>query len=177
MNPGALYGKVNPHNFPNINDYRNPVVAEGMKVLGFVNRYSRGVMRVKEELQENGNPMPDFNLELETAFSVVVRISEVALKYYPDSIEEHATNNVSSGDTKSDTKGDTKLSILEVEVLQLLTRDPSATYQQIVEELRIGRTAVFKSIKQLKDLEYIERQNGRKFGSWNILKNADEEEL
>ena len=233
MNPGALYGKVNPRNFPNINDYRNPVVAEGMKVLGFVNRYSRGVMRVKEELQENGNPMPDFNLELETAFSVVVKISEVALKYYPDSIEEYATNNVSGGDTKgdtksdtkgdtksdtkgdtkgdtksdtksdtkgdtksdtkgdtksdtkgdtksdtkSDTKGDTKLSILEVKVLQLLTRDPSATYQQIVEELGIGRTAVFKSIKQLKDLEYIERQNGRKFGSWNMLKNADEEEL
>lgn len=28
-------------------DYRNPIVAEAMKVLGFVNRFSRGVVRVK----------------------------------------------------------------------------------------------------------------------------------
>lgn len=41
MNPGGLYGKATPENFPYVNDYRNGVVAEGMKVLGFVNRYSR----------------------------------------------------------------------------------------------------------------------------------------
>ena len=43
LNPGGLYGKANPSNFPRVNDYRNLVVAEGMKVLGFVNRFSRGV--------------------------------------------------------------------------------------------------------------------------------------
>lgn len=46
MNPGGLYGKATPENFPFVNDYRNGVVAEGMKVLGFVNRYSRGVQAV-----------------------------------------------------------------------------------------------------------------------------------
>ena len=55
MNPGGLYGKVNAQNFPFVNDYRNPVIAEAMKVLGFVNRFSRGIIRVKEELKENGN--------------------------------------------------------------------------------------------------------------------------
>ena len=44
MNPGGLYGKVNSENFPLVNDYRNPVVAEAMKVLGFVNRFSRGIL-------------------------------------------------------------------------------------------------------------------------------------
>ena len=52
MNPGGLYGKVNAQNFPFVNDYRNPVIAEAMKVLGFVNRFSRGIIRVKEELKE-----------------------------------------------------------------------------------------------------------------------------
>jgi hypothetical protein len=33
---------ANEENFPNVNDYRNIVVAEAMKVLGFVNRHSRG---------------------------------------------------------------------------------------------------------------------------------------
>ena len=58
LNPGGLYGKANPQNFPYVNDYRNSTVAEALKVLGFVNRFSRGVIRVKEELQENGNGEP-----------------------------------------------------------------------------------------------------------------------
>jgi len=44
LNPGGLYGKVNKENFPNVNDYRNSVIAEAMKVLGFVNRFSRSVL-------------------------------------------------------------------------------------------------------------------------------------
>ena len=54
MNPGGLYGKANAQNFPFVNDYRNPVIAEAMKVLGFVNRFSRGIIRVKEELKGIG---------------------------------------------------------------------------------------------------------------------------
>ena len=66
-----------------MNDYRNPVIAEAMKVLGFVNRFSRGIIRVKEELKENGNGEPEFSLDLGTAFLVVEPISAEALKYYP----------------------------------------------------------------------------------------------
>jgi ATP-dependent DNA helicase RecG len=55
QNPGGLYGKVTPDNFPNVSDYRNPFIAEAMKVLGYVNRFSRGVYRVQKELMENGN--------------------------------------------------------------------------------------------------------------------------
>ena len=42
MNHGGLYGRANEQNFPKVNDYRNIVVAEAMKVLGVVNRHSRG---------------------------------------------------------------------------------------------------------------------------------------
>jgi ATP-dependent DNA helicase RecG len=31
MNPGGLYGNARPENFPTVNDYRNPVIAEAMK--------------------------------------------------------------------------------------------------------------------------------------------------
>lgn len=48
MNHGGLYGRANEQNFPKVNDYRNIVVAEAMKVLGFVNRHSRGVLRVQK---------------------------------------------------------------------------------------------------------------------------------
>ena len=44
LSPGGLYGKVSPENFPNINDYRNPVIAETLKILG----NSKGIARSEE---------------------------------------------------------------------------------------------------------------------------------
>ena len=70
LNPGGLYGKANAGNFPKVNDYRNLIVAEGMRVLGFVNRFSRGVLQVEDSLEENGNGLPVFDLELDSAFLV-----------------------------------------------------------------------------------------------------------
>ena len=65
MNHGGLYGRANEQNFPNVNDYRNIVVAEAMKVLGFVNRHSRGVQRVQKDLKanENGEAVYDFSYQ------------------------------------------------------------------------------------------------------------------
>ena len=40
-NAGGLYGNAKPENFPNVNDYRNPIVAEAMKSLGYVNTILR----------------------------------------------------------------------------------------------------------------------------------------
>ena len=73
QNNGSLYEKANPENFPNVNDYRNIVIAESLRVLGFVNRFSRGVQRVEDDLIANGNGMPEFDLTLGTAFKVIER--------------------------------------------------------------------------------------------------------
>lgn len=75
QNAGGLYGKARPENFPDVNDYRNPVIAEAMKVLGYVNRYNRGIIRVQKELEENGNGKATFDLNLVTAFKVIEPIS------------------------------------------------------------------------------------------------------
>lgn len=75
QNAGGLYGKARPENFPDVNDYRNPVIAEAMKVLGYVNRYNRGIVRVQRELEENGNGKAIFDLNLVTAFKVIEPIS------------------------------------------------------------------------------------------------------
>ncbi|MGH7239093.1 MAG: RNA-binding domain-containing protein, partial [Candidatus Saccharimonadales bacterium] len=40
INPGGLYGEATPQNFPNASDYRNVVLAEAMKVLGYVNWFN-----------------------------------------------------------------------------------------------------------------------------------------
>ena len=72
QNPGPLYGFANPENFPNQTSYRNPIIAEAMKVLGFVNRYGRGVERAQIALAKNGNPPAEFIFG-DTYFGVIIR--------------------------------------------------------------------------------------------------------
>ena len=62
-NPGGLYGDVSPANFPRQTDYRNPIVAEALKVMGYVNRFGRGVLDAQESLRENGNPPACYTFE------------------------------------------------------------------------------------------------------------------
>lgn len=61
-NPGGLYGEAAGH-FPQRNDYRNPVVAEAMRALGYVNRYGQGVLRAQRALVDNGNPPAEFSVD------------------------------------------------------------------------------------------------------------------
>ncbi len=72
VNPGGLFGRARPDNFPRVNDYRNPLLAEAMKILGFVNKFSRGVSKVQDELAANGNPRATFDLNHRTEFRVTV---------------------------------------------------------------------------------------------------------
>jgi len=77
INPGGLYGEVNANNFPNASDYRNIVLAEAMKTLGYVNRFNFGIKRAKEELIKNGNGEPEFDLTLGTKFKATVSINKL----------------------------------------------------------------------------------------------------
>ena len=71
-NAGGLYGRAKPENFPFVNDYRNPLLAEAMKVLGMVNKYNRGIAKANRELQKNGNPPAQFDVNKRTEFRVTV---------------------------------------------------------------------------------------------------------
>lgn len=82
-NPGSLFGAAMGH-FPWQTDYRNPIVAETMRNLGYVNRFGIGVIRAQDALINNGNPPPDFRFESSGA--------QVTLYQNPDFAE--ASNSV-----------------------------------------------------------------------------------
>jgi ATP-dependent DNA helicase RecG len=63
QSPGGLYGEATAANFPDQTSYRNPVVAEAMKTLGYVNRYGRGVIRAREALRQNGSAPAEFRFD------------------------------------------------------------------------------------------------------------------
>lgn len=72
MSPGGLYGEATRENFPTRNSYRNPIIAEAMKIMGFVNRFGYGVQRAQALLEVNGNSPAQFELDER---SVLVKVS------------------------------------------------------------------------------------------------------
>lgn len=76
LSPGGPYGSVVPENFgkPGVADYRNPNLSEALHVLGFVQRYGFGIPTARRELEKNGNPPPEFNVE-PTYIGVIVRVA------------------------------------------------------------------------------------------------------
>lgn len=39
------YREAHPENFPTVNDYRNPIIAEAMRGMKYVNMFNRGIFR------------------------------------------------------------------------------------------------------------------------------------
>lgn len=62
--PGGPFGVVTAETFgkPGFTDYRNPNLAEAMKVLGFVQRFGVGISIAQKELLANGHPPAEFEI-------------------------------------------------------------------------------------------------------------------
>jgi ATP-dependent DNA helicase RecG len=54
-----------------VTDYRSPLIAESMRVLGYVQRFGMGIPIAKSELEKNGNPPLEFRFE-PGCFSVTI---------------------------------------------------------------------------------------------------------
>lgn len=71
-NPGGPFGQVRRDNFDKVNDYRNPSLAAAMKSLGYVNRFGRGIGRIRAALDRNGNPPAEFAVD-DSSWTVTLR--------------------------------------------------------------------------------------------------------
>ncbi|MDR0681944.1 MAG: putative DNA binding domain-containing protein [Dysgonamonadaceae bacterium] len=176
-NPGSLYGKVQPENFPNVNDYRNPVIAEAMKALGYVNRFNRGINMVQETLEKNKNGQAIFDFKDISTFKVTVMnvdpVSENEAENGADSAEntksgaENGAENTKSG-AENGADGAEKLSVREKEILALIKKDNYISRSSIATQLNTGTTTVYRYIESLKTKGIIERIGGDKGGYWKI---------
>ena len=65
ISPGGPYGEVSAANFgqPGIVSYRNPNLADAMRVSGLVQRYGVGIPLARQALRENNQPEPTFEVD------------------------------------------------------------------------------------------------------------------
>jgi ATP-dependent DNA helicase RecG len=64
VSPGGLFGNVTTENLgkPFATDYRNPVICEAMKALGFVQKFGFGIQNAQQLLSQNGNEPATFEV-------------------------------------------------------------------------------------------------------------------
>lgn len=89
ISPGGPFGDVTPDNFgqPGVCSYRNPHIAEAMRVLSLVQRFGVGISIAQSALRENGNP--PVNFEIQTGF--------VFARVFPKKLDDvDPTSNLSS---------------------------------------------------------------------------------
>lgn len=77
-NPGGPYGSVTQENFgrPGASDYRNPVLAGVLKNMGFVQRFGFGIAEARRAMAANGNPAPEFQVEVNNVLAILRRAPE-----------------------------------------------------------------------------------------------------
>ena len=162
MNPGGLYGKARPENFPFVNDYRNPIVAEGMKVMGFVNMFNHGVQNVKDLLKANKNPEPQFNVDKITVFEVVTPIAG------PEDAYEKDTNRTINQTINRTINRTINLSERQKKIIELVSSNPAISQKDMADILSVARSTLAKDIQKLIDTGFIQRTGARKNGLWII---------
>ena len=109
MNAGGLYGEARLENFPMVNDYRNPIVAEAMKEMKYVNMFNHCVKRVQDMLKENGNKEAQFDVSKLTVFCVDVFSNE-------DNITQTTTQTLSE---------------VQIAILEYIHSHPNASRKEI----------------------------------------------
>ena len=186
MNHGGLYGRANIDNFPNVNDYRNIVVAEAMKVLGFVNRHSRGVLRVQKELKANENGVAIYDFSYQTAVMVTENKSPRAERM----IKEAVVNGLlmENGEKRSDlavseekqtqkqTQKQTNLAVFDFPTLlvknvyEAIKMNRRVKYSWLADNLGVSERTIQRAINDLKDLGYINKEHSKIKGEWQLLK-------
>ena len=171
QNPGGLFGKVSPENFPNVSDYRNPYIAEAIKVLGYVNRFSRGIYRVQKELMDNGNGQASFDFSLVTAFRVIEKVSK---KYFEIGFGAENTQKTPRKHLENTQKTprkhleNTQKTDVRKQILTAVRSKPEITLKELTLLLNRSQDSIRHHVRQLIDKGMIRREGSDRSGYWVI---------
>ena len=176
MNAGGLYGEARPENFPTVNDYRNPIIAEAMKEMKYVNMFNQGIRRVQEMLRDNNNEEAVFDVSKLTVFEVNVfstvddgtqgGTQDVTQDVTQDGTQGGTQGGTQDG-TQGGTQGDTQEDDLDLWIESQIKKNPKVT----TEELSIAAGKGINTIKRhLAKLPHIKYVGSGYSGHWEIEK-------
>jgi len=164
VNHGGLYGRARPENFPNVSDYRNPIIAEAMKVMGYVNCYNRGIGMVQDELKANGNGKAEFSFRLITAFETKVAKAVIDEPQKSASATQDGVMKNGAEQALGEKLGEKRL-----QIIGLMIADVKISISELAKKIGISQTAVENNIRWLKSNKIIRRIGSAKGGYWKVV--------
>ena len=149
------------------NDYRNPIIAEAMKEMKYVNLFNQGIRRVQDMLLENGNKEAVFDVSKLTAFEVTV-LSTVDV---PQDVPQDGTQGGTQDDTQGDTQGGTQGDALDIWIEEQIRKNPKVTTEELAEMSKKGLRTIKRHIAKLTHIKYV---GSGYSGHWEIIENNAE---
>lgn len=122
-----------------------------MKTIEFYLNQYRGVRQVQSDLKNNGNKLAVFDVNLLTAFRVIV---------------ESVTSNVVKDIVKLDLS---QLSDRQITILEFMIQNPAITAKEMSQRLSLTSRTVQRDIANLTKLGMIIREGGRYDGLWKVI--------
>jgi ATP-dependent DNA helicase RecG len=176
-NPGGLYGNARPENFPNVSDYRNLVIAEAMRVMGFVNRFNWGIKNAQLNLERNKNVPAEFDLDTFGVFRVIVK--EKPIEKIKASFSNPWDGTIKDTDNEIDKKSGTLNGTLNdtlkndlAKIFDLIQKQPGISQSNIIKEIKKSRMTIYRFLDILKTDGLIEYKGSKKTGGYHLTDKA-----
>ena len=116
---------------------------------GFVETWGRGIQRICESCQENGNPMPEYK----------VLPSEITLKLSAAQANPEGKRPSAVYDLSGDPE----------EVICFLKENPGATYEDIAKELGVSRSTAYRQLDYLRNIGRLIRNPHSSKRKWTVV--------
>ena len=137
-----------------------------MKILGYVNRFSRGVYRVQKELVENGNGEASFDFSLITAFRVLEKVSG---KYFEAGFGAEDNQERQEKPKKSPRKAQETPKNIQEEIVEIIRSNPHVTRKELASLLDSTPYSIKYHLRQLTANGVIKHEGSTKAGKWIII--------
>lgn len=147
-NPGRLYGNITVADLQRddyISSLRNKLLAEMFYLMGDIEKYGTGLIRIRRILRD----IPDISLN----FEEMGDFFKVDLLKTP--LKEESKNGL--------------LTNLERKILEEVKKDEKITTSQMGFNLKVSRDTVREYIKRLKDKGVLKRMGSRRNGCWELI--------
>jgi ATP-dependent DNA helicase RecG len=162
ISPGGPFGAVTPANFGSagLADYRNPRLADTMKVLGFVQRFGVGIQIAQRAMRDNGNPPIEFKVDENWVKCI--------LKVHPG-MKVRGKRGAFIAPVNAPVNA--PLTELQRAILTRIAEEKSISYDALAVKLEKNRSTIMRNIRALKDMGILKRIGSDKKGHWEIVNN------
>ena len=145
-----------------------------MKIMGYVNKFNRGIAKVKKEMEANCNPQPVFDVNKRTEFRVTLLPathktggdSGEMLSPSGDSGEINGESPSQSGEINGEITGKSG----EIKVYQAIAEHPGIKREALLLATGIPLRTIDRIVKRLSsgDSRKIEYRGSKRTGGWFV---------